>query len=472
MNDRRTAQPNIVWITLDSIRHDRTTLGGHRRRTTPNMQAIADDDVGRSFDHCIAAGNWSLPSAASIHTGTYPEHHRAGFQTEQLSDHVPTVPELLNAVGYRTVGISANHYFSEATGLDRGFDEFKQIQPGEFVEEAGVAATLRFALGIRSHSGGFTMTKSKHRPDYLVNRTVASELSALADSDQPFFLSAHYHSAHVPYYPPPAMRDTFADDLDESAKAAVRRAYDLTTDVHESIARTNEFERADWEALRAMYDTVIAYSDRLVGDLFETFRSLELNDTVFVVTADHGDLLGEYGLLSHKFVLHDGLVRVPLAVYDPAGRFDDADELVQHTDVMTTLLAAAGADTASLQGHDLRKEQREYAFSQRGADVKEGLSKVRAHNPDFHEGPIHDGAVTAARSTRFKYRRSDGQAELFELPDETTDLSEQSPDRVDTFERVIKDWRSRIEGPEIENGSAEFSADAKARLADLGYLVE
>ena len=471
MNDRQTVRPNVVWITLDSVRHDRTTVGGHGRPTTPNLQAIADRDAGRAFAHCIAAGNWSLPSTASIHTGTYPEHHRAGFQTEQLPDHVRTIPELLGDVGYRTVGVSANHYFSEATGLDRGFDVFKQIQPGAFVAEVGVLPTARFLLGLRSHSGGFTATKNKHRPDYLVNRAVESQLVSLADGDEPFFLSAHYHGAHVPYYPPPAVRDRFEDDIDGGAKRAAETAYRLTDDVHESIARADQFDAADWDAIRVMYDTIVAYCDRLVGDLFDRFESLGLENTVVVVTADHGDLLGEYDLLSHKFVLHDGLVRVPLVVHDPTGLFDAAGDLVQHVDLVTTLVGAAGGETDSLQGYDLREGTRDYAFSQRGP-VEEGLSRVEDHDPAFDDSVVHRGTVTAVRTESFKYRRSDGRAELFELPDESTDVSDRHPDRVTELDDVLTRWHDRIEGPEIREEAAEFSEDAKERLTELGYLVE
>ena len=473
MSSSGAEQPNIVWITLDSVRQDHTTLTDYERDTTPSLKTIADADGGVSFDHCIAAGNWSLPSTASIHTGTYPSHHRAGYDTNRLPDEVDTVPERLKQVGYTTVGVSANHYFSEATGLDRGFDVFKQLQPEAFLSEAGLTTTLKFLLGIRSHSGGLTTAKSKHRPDYLVNEVVKDQVSELADSDDPFFISAHYHGGHHPYYPPPTRHAEFEESLATDPSAAAETAYDLTTDIHEQIARTDEFSDDDWAALTAMYDTVLSYSDELVGDLFEHIQSLDLDNTVFIVTADHGDLLGEHGLLSHKFLLHDALVRVPMVIHGGADLFESTGELVQHVDIVQTLVRAAGGETEGMQGVDLRSETREYALSQRGADTEESLSQVRDHDPEFDDSMIHFGPLSMLRSESFKYLRSEGRQELFSLPDESGDVSAEYPERTATFERVLEDRLSTIAEADItaEAEEAEFSGAAKERLEELGYLV-
>jgi len=468
-----TQRPNVVWITLDSVRQDHTSIDGYDRETTPNLQSIANRPSGVAFDTCIAAANWSLPSAASIATGTYPEYHRTGYDTDVLSENVDTVAERFRDVGYHTVGVSANHYFSEATGLDRGFEEFKEIMPSEFVSEVPARTLLEFLLKIRTHSGGFTREKTKHRPDYLVNEIVKNQLSACAESDGPFFVSAHYHGAHVPYYPPPTWQDTFESDLIESPRAASERAFRHTADLHTAIGKTEAFTEEDWNALSVMYDTLVAYSDALVGDLFDHLEALPLDDTVFVVTADHGDLLGEQGLLGHKFVLHDGLTRVPAVVHGLDALVDQSDELIQHLDIIRTLVGRAGGDTDGLHGIDLQTEQRSHALSQRGPGIESALKKIWETNPDFDASDLHEEGLSAIRTDTFRFQRSNDSAELFALPDEQTDVSEDYPSKRAELSAELDRRLSEIDSPSIDTAAAaDFSDDVKDQLADLGYVVD
>jgi uncharacterized sulfatase len=464
--------PNVVWITLDSIRQDRTTLGGHERNTTPNLESIADRPTGVSFDECIAAGNWSLPSAASILTGTFPEHHRTGFETDRLPDHVNTVAERLRDAGYHTIGISANHYFSEATGLDRGFDEFTHVNPADFFTQAGLGTTLKFLCNLRSHSGGFSATKTKHRPDYVINEMVKDELTARVDDEQSFFLTAHYHGAHVPYYPPPTRQDRFADSTSVDVGAASETAFHHTADLHRAMAAADAFDEDDWEALDVMYDTLVAYCDDLMGDLFKHMESLDLDDTIFVVTADHGDLLGEYDLLGHKFVLHDGLVRVPAVVHGTDVLCDVDQDLVQHQDLIMTLVAFAGGETDGMQGRDLRTEEREYAISQRGPGVEDGLDEIREYDENYEAPQVQHGVLTALRTSEYKFQQSDEGAKLFALPDEQTDVSEQQSAKANRFDDVLAKRRAAIAGPSVDDQDAEFTDEMKDQLADLGYLTD
>jgi uncharacterized sulfatase len=472
MNADRSDRPNVVWITLDSIRHDRTTIGGHVRDTTPNMQRIASLPGGEAFDQCIATGLWSMPSVASMLTGTYQQYHGMGSRTEVLPDHVDTVAERFADRGYYTAGLSANSFFSEDTGLDRGFERFERVAPGSFVRTADPRSLLEFGLGIRRHSAGFDPDKRKHRPDFLVNQLAKRRLNSFAGTHEPFFFTAHYHGAHHPYYPPLAFQDVYTDEIEVSSAEASEIAFARTTDLYEEIANAKSFAPVEWEAIRAMYDTLVAYTDGIVGDLFDHLRSLDLDDTILVITADHGDLLGERNLLSHKLVLHDALVRVPLVVHrfgDLAGR---GDELVQHVDLVRTLLERVGGRTDGLQGYDLRERSRDFAISQSGPGTSEGLDIIQGHDEDFDRSAFHESALTALRTTEFKYQRSEDQSELFCLPDETEDVSSLHPETVAEFDEYLTGWLAEHEGRSIEETEAQFSDEVRQQLADLGYRTE
>lgn len=464
--------PNVVWVTLDSVRQDHTTVGGYERDTTPNLQRLASSDQGEAFDHCIATDKWSLSSTASMFTGTYPAFHRTGYDTDILPESVDTVAERFAAEGWTTCGLSVNQFFDEATGLDRGFDRFTTIDPTNFVRAAGPKNALKYVLNLRRHSAGFALDKQKHRPDYLLQEVAKDRLSKLAGSDSPFLLALHYHGAHIPYYPPLPYQEAFADELDVAPRRAADIAFEHTRDVHRGIGRAGSFDDRDWTTIVTMYDSLVKYSDALVGDLFDHAQGLDLGETVFVVTADHGDLLGEHGLLGHQLVLHDALVHVPMVVHGLDELVGKGDELVQHPDVVRTLAEVAGVTTKGFQGIDFRTESRKFAVSQRGAGGGKALAEIEEHDPDFDRDPFFESEVVALRTREFKYQRSGDDHELFELPDETTDVSDEHSERVERFDERLVEWLDAHAVDERRSADAEFDDATKQRLIDLGYLVE
>ena len=468
-----SATPNIVWITLDSIRADHTTVDGYERDTTPHLRRIASRPGGEAFTQCITHAMWSLPSIASILTGTYPSRHGTGLHNEVLPSEVRTVPELLSERGWHTSGISVNEYLGEATGLNRGFDTFTRVSPSNLLSTAGPRVLAKFARNVRRHSAGFTTDVRKHNGNFVLNEIVKRELSDLADGEEPFFLYAHYRGAHHPYYPPLAFQDGFTDTIGMSTRAASEFALERTSDVYEEIANGCAYSATEWEAIEAMYDASIRHCDLLMGDLFEHLRSLDPENTVLVITSDHGDLLGEYDLLSHKLVLHDALVRVPLVVHGFDGLLGHGDELLQHVDVLQTILSTADVPTDSLHGFDLRSEDRAFAVSQRGQGTYERtIQAVKQYRPDFDTERFHAGLLTALRTPEFKYLRSSDRSELFELPDERTDVADRRSESVSTFDAQLEEWMDE-HGRKIEtDAKAEHSDATKRRLRDLGYVVD
>lgn len=458
-------RPNIVWITLDSVRQDRTTMGGHERDTTPRLQALADSSDGATSDECIAHSIWTLPSSASILTGTYPTHHTVGIDGSRLPDTVRTVPELFGDVGYRTACLSGNSYLSSATGLDRGFDRFQWLSSSTLLRAAGPLTLARYLLNVRRHSAGLTLDADRHSTPFLMNEIAKRWFRDFYREDEPFFFYLHYNEPHRPYYPPLPYLDRFTEDRPTSGREAAEVAVDVHENFVERVADGCDLSETEWASLLAMYDAEVAYTDEMVGRLVEFARSFD-GETVFVITADHGELLGEYGLLAHRFVLHDAVINVPLVVH--GGEFDlEPDGLVQHVDVVQTLLARAGGDTAQLQGVDLDEDAREFAVAQRDpAEFDEFLE----YNPDFDTSRFHESVLTALRTRQYKYQRSDDGTDLFELPDEETDVSDEQPDVCDDLDERLEMWLETDGRPVGASGQAEFTDAMRRQLSDLGYL--
>ncbi|WP_276254272.1 sulfatase [Halomontanus rarus] len=469
--------PNVVWVTLDSVRTDHTTMSGYRRDTTPNLARIAADGDGQQFSNCFSHGIWTLASSASILTGTYPSRHDVGLGSSKLSPKLSTAGELFSEQGYRTACLSCNSHISDATDLSRGFDRFEWLSSSTLLQAAGLKTTLEYGLNIRKHSAGFTTDPNKHSTPFLMNEIATRWLDSLAD-EEPFFFYLHYNEPHRPYYPPRPYLDRYTDDIDASPQEAVDTAMRVHENLYEIVANGCQLSTREWESLRAMYDAEIAYTDEMIGQLFDHVRSRDLEDTIFVITADHGELFGEYGLLAHKLCLHDGVINVPLVIHglealssdtdeDTLGAVTDEDALVQHADVMQTLVTRAGGRTDDMQGIDIRTAERKHAIAQRGTAEYEPFLE---HNSEFETDRYHDSMLTCLRTDDFKYCYSEDRTELFDLPDEETDVSSEHPDRVERFDRTLTEWLETDGQPIDATLEAEFTDAMEQQLKDLGYI--
>lgn len=466
-------RPNIVVFVLDSVRYDRTSLAEGGPATTPNLERIADRADGRSYDTAIAHTRYTLPSSGSILTGRYPGDHGLGFGCNSLDPDIPTVAESLRGAGYTTALVSNNYFVSPETGLDRGFETTTVLptSPVELLKTVGVKGVARWLANIRSHSAGFELDKYRHSGAYLTTQLVEQRLDALGESEEPFFLYVHYNQPHRPYYPPLSWFEKYGDRFEMSRREAGEFAMEVHDNLVEKVAEGCPFTDDEWATLRALYDAGIEYTDTFVGSLFDRIRA-EFDDTVVVATADHGEHLGERGALGHKYVLDDAVLRVPLVT---AG-LDDAAAAgpVQHTDVMRTLLAEAGADCGFVDGVDLRDESRPFAVSQDGA---RSLDPLYEANPDFDATQFPCGAGgslprrTTIRTPTHRYvRGADDTSALFELPDETTDISAEVPETAATYDAELEAWLADHESVATTGSDDAISASTKSRLQNMGYL--
>lgn len=455
--------PNVVWITLDSVRADHVTPGGATRNTTPKLQQIVDSPEGYYHDHCISHGRWSLPSITSILTGTYPSYHQTGFDNNVLVSEVPTASELFSDVGYTTACLSRNPHLSTETNLDRGFDRFKYVQASTLLQNAGLRTTAKFLANIRTHSAGLELNKYAHSTPYIINDIAKRWVQDFTQSSNPFFFYLHYNETHTPYYPPLPYLDAFDDELDMEPREAARRVLDICDNKDEHMANGfSELTDEDWQILSTMYDSEIKYTDEMIGNLIEYIKKKSNRKTIFIVTADHGELFGEYGVFGHTLVLHDGLVHVPLVTHG----LDVEQDLVQHVDILRTLAEKAGVDTETMQGIDLRTESRNFAVAQTCAA---NLEPYLQFNSEFNnEHYIQDVQSDVVRTKSHKLRTGKDQEWLFELPDEETDVLDSHQDIASELREKRDDWYQQ-HGSVSERSDDTYSEEMMQRLEDLGY---
>lgn len=223
------SRPNIIWLTLESARADRTTMAGHDRDTTPNLSRIASSSDGVWFPNCFAHARWTPESTTSILTSTYPSTHRIGFEGAdpgQLSADLPTIPERLAERGYRTAMVTGNGYTAPIIGLDERFDDFEFPMREDLRSTVGAEAAIEYLTDFSTYGVAELSPMKLKRAVIPLFRAVVLKrrLKSLAQSDSPFFLYAHMNNLHSPYRPPLSFLEPFADDLRMSSEQAVRFA--------------------------------------------------------------------------------------------------------------------------------------------------------------------------------------------------------------------------------------------------------
>src|SRR6201993_2561421 len=293
-----TDQPNVVLITLDTVRADRMGFLGSKLGLTPQLDALATQSV--VFEHAYSQAPITPVSHATILTGTFPQYHGIRNFGDRLPPSVPFLPDILHAQGYHTGAFVGSIILDPkngfATGFERGFDVynagFHRQKTGERREasmQRRGEVTLGFALEwIGQQKGG------------------------------PFFLWFHLWDAHDPYNPPEPFRSRFPN---------------------------------------APYNAGIAYVDSIVGKLLDYLRSQGLYDnSLIAVAADHGESLGDHGELTHSIFLYDSTIHVPLLLKLPGNRFlgQRVNATASLVDLAPTVLEGLGqTPPPAMQGRSL-----------------------------------------------------------------------------------------------------------------------
>ena len=468
-------RPNVIWISLESTRADHSSTARRLskavgRDTTPNARRLAEQSDGRAFEECHAHGIWTKSAVASILTGTAASRHDAGMESERIPEGLPTVAERFGEAGYATATITTNANAGPATGLDRGFDRNGWLSDSTALSLAGPVTMAKYVASMRTHSAGYTLDASKHATSYLVTEAAKRWVDDLR-GDQPLFMYLHYGDPHFEYSPPIPNLRRYADEVRGSLRAARDLAEYHSNHIPELIADGVPLSEKELSNLRVLYDALIEYTDDRVRALLDHVEA-ELGETIVVFTADHGELFGERRTVGHRMTTHTGLSRVPLVTkgLDAAVEYDG--ELVQHADVMRTILERVGGDTDGMVGIDLATDTREYAVVQRGERrFRKNVERMEEHHPGFENEGYLVGTEHAILTEEYVYRRGDHRSELLARPDEETDVSDDHPDVAAELDAELDEWLSSEGVPfDGKRRDAEVTPEMAAQLENLGYL--
>ncbi|MCZ7586422.1 MAG: sulfatase [Deltaproteobacteria bacterium] len=265
--------PDMILISLDTLRADHLHAYGYDRETSPNLDSLARDGV--LVEQAIAQTPWTLPSHATMLSGLQPFEHGAVDVTSGIRTDVSLFPEWLRQGGYRTGGFVSGILLARSFGFDRGFDVY-----------------------------------SLHDGAPAVQRTVRAGLWFM-QSREPTFLFLHLFDLHHPYIPPPAFHTRFGP-------AAPFLAMRMNADFAEFLAVANESPEPVRRTARDRYDELILSVDAILGRLFDELRKADrYKETLIVVVGDHGEAFGDHGAWGHPQNFYEELLRVPLIVKLP-----------------------------------------------------------------------------------------------------------------------------------------------------------
>jgi arylsulfatase A-like enzyme len=436
-------RPNLVIVSIDTLRADHLAVYGYERSTSPEISRMANEGI--LFEQAFSQSPKTATSHMSLLTGVYPPAHRVANWGERrvrrLSDDVPTLATLLTRAGYWTEAHTEGGNVSARLGFDQGFGVYQEHRGAEPVFEQASQAVDRF---VQDDAGG----------------------------SEPFFLFIHTFEVHDPYVPPAEFAEEFVDpsytgdivgsQMDLERLASVGNYWARHAAYWKRVDRDDP---ADVQHLRDLYDGEILFTDSQFAAFMEHLRRLDLEDeTIVVVLSDHGEEFLDHGGFLHN-AMYQEILHVPLIFRFPAslglasGR--RIQSVVRLVDVVPTLLEVLGLPVPEhLQGESL-------------LSLMEG--EQAPARPVFSQW-LAGGRVVALREGEWKYIRVKRQEQLFDL---STDPQE-SVDRLSVRRQVLARLQARVD--EIIAQSYAFAEtqtparlpkldrETREQLEALGYL--
>ncbi len=354
--------PNFLIVLIDTLRADRLGAYGYKRNTSPVIDQLSAKGV--RFDAAYSHAPWTRPSVASLMTSLYPKSHDIIGDEDALPSGLPTLAQVLKSRGYSTAAFSANPQVMPVYGFGRGFDVFGNSHASMLRRTSIGRVEHLMMYGIKNFVlPSLKIKKEGNSPgdehDSLRN-SQAGGLNKLAfdwinsyQNEQPFMLYMQYLDPHSPYSPP-------VDYLNADAQEPVV----LPIEFVQKNAPPWPFmdsKKATPEVLRGLnrlYDAEIAYVDHELGVLLDRLQARGMmEDTIVVVTSDHGEEFYDHNQWLHGQSLFDELVRVPLVFSGSGIQAGVIKEPVGLVDVLPTVATLAGVETLNfpIHGQNLSK---------------------------------------------------------------------------------------------------------------------
>jgi arylsulfatase A-like enzyme len=428
-------RPNILLIVMDATRFDYLSAYGYPRATTPYLDELAENGI--LFESAFASAPWTPPSHASLFTGTYPSTHNVDVNENlHLGGNNRMLAEILSDNGYRTFGILPDVHLSSVRGFHKGFQEYVETWriPYLHLEYDWIKCLTRNALFGRD------------KRTYYTSRAIQRWVTKHATETDPFFVFVNFKTVHNSYQPPRAFRRRFETKYPNVDMRKVN--YYSKKGGYSYMARKLELTEDEFVLVKSWYAAAVSYLDFRIGELIQYLKDIQAYDnTLIIITADHGENLGEHHLAYHLFCLYDTLIHVPLLMSCPAllPRGRKVSGLVSLTDILPTILELLelNGESANIQGTSLVPFDGRKYHDEVFAEFGRPQSMVKRLESEFpgHDFSPFDRGLRCIRTKKHKLiAASDGSEELYDLE---ADPSE-NRNRLNDLADIAAALRSRL----------------------------
>ena len=512
-----SSHPDIVLLILDTQRADRLSCYGCPLETSLHLDAIAVDST--IFRHAFSTAHWTVPSHTSMFTGVYPSTHNTLHASSMVPSTLPTLAERLHDGGYFTAAFCNNPLVGVVNnGLRRGFLDFFNYS-GVMTSRpnrAGVHANFldRYRqLFKRILTTGLTAMQDVFaRSDTLLDFSfspfmvplwqtalsfkgnTARSLNDAAqlhierkgiDDKQPIFSFINLMGTHMPYRPPRHFVERFAPHVLHDREAQ-RYLHRFNSDVFGWLAPlVSDMDEKYKLTLDGMYNAEVAYQDALVGAFLDKLRvSGRLDRTLLIISADHGEHLGEKMRVGHSMSLYNELVHVPLIIRSPDGDFPcgaNVQSFVSTRRIFHTALAVAGMadaqeETFSLARYSDNDPDGGIVFAE-AVPALNMLNLLKRHAPQLMLERGFDLTRLAIWSGRHKLiQTGNRQLELYDVfddPAEEVNLQEALPEVTTLLQGQLAAFENHtpiVPLPAMPVADFDDEPEVLRRLQDLGYI--
>lgn len=452
------SKPNIILLTIDTLRPDRLGCYGFKQNLTPNIDRLASS--GTRFTQAITGGSWTQAAFPVMLTSTYASMY--GGCIGPLAFERPSPIEALSGNGYQTAGFVTSPLLGQTFGYQRGFDYFADLTPGEkeprlrkikggqFLLRQPVTHSISKLIGVQSRPAKL----------YVSAEELTDQICQwIGKTSAPFFLWGHYMDVHWPYH----LEEQLIQPKD------IARAWKDLAHFHNANWNGASISPEQRDHYIQLYEQAVAYTDQHLGRLFNylTTHGMEEN-TVVILLSDHGEEFLEHGRWGHwEDNLYDEVLKVPLIVRipgQPPGKVIDCQ--VRLLDLMPTILDLCGYP--GLEG--IRGQSMLSLWDKNGQDYRAEVTVSEMWHDDWH--------IVSVRTENYKYiwdNKKPDQPRLYNLqtdPGEQHNISENELHIRAEFHghvdaRIAEMLQTR---PEHALVGPEMDEDMLRRLRDLGYI--
>lgn len=427
------SRKNVIFILIDTLRADHLGVGGYDKPVSPFMDRLAREGVW--FERCYSQAPTTVISVPSVLTGLYPYTHNLFPDTQW--DNKKILSRRFRDSGYATAGISSNSLISSANGFDYGFDYFEV----------------------------YNWMDAR-----LLNNNILNYLETYRPEDRPFFIYVQYIDPHAIYFSP----DDFNDERVPPRRARVDGfSLKLTQEfTNKGIDLRTYLTQEDIDYMIGLYDGEIRFIDRQLDLLFGELKAGGfLDDTIVVITSDHGEGFLEHGHLGHSRTMHEELIHVPLILYgdlEPHAKAGTKVSFpVETVDILPTIMKWVGVPVPDyVQGGDLMAPS---PFTD-GVNVFSLTSMGWSRKRLKEDNPLW-AAVDGNKKLIFN--QTDNTREFYDLssdPGEKNNIAGRGDPDEERLMRAVSNWASKTKGALALTNPKKKNPKLLKQMKDLGYI--